>query len=372
MVELTALVMAPGPLFVDTLRRLWDDGGAVAPIDTRLPLPAQRRLLEALRPNAIASADGITRLDSGRACEEGDALVMSTSGTTGEPKGVVLTHAAVEASAGATSARLGVDPSRHRWLAMLPMAHVGGLGVVTKAYHCGVPLTVLDRFDVDSALAAARAGCTHTAIVPTMLASLDVSVFERVIVGGSASHIELPPNASSTYGLTETGSGCVYDDRPLDGVEVRVVDGEIHLRGPMLLRAYRTADREWDPRLEGGWFATGDLGDLDTSTGRLRVFGRRGDLIITGGQNVWPDPVERVLLAHPAVAEVAVVGRPDPIWGAAVTAVVVPADPAVPPTLDELRDEVVAELAPYCAPRRLELATVLPRTPLGKVQRSRL
>ena len=177
----------------------------------------------------------------------------------------------------------------------------------------------------------------------------------------------------ATYGLTETGSGCVYDGIPLDGVEVRVAEtGEIQLRGDLLLRAYRTGTDELDPLLPGGWFATGDLGAWDEAAGRLRVFGRSGDLIITGGQNVWPDPVERVLATVPGVAEVAVVGRPDPRWGAAVTAVVVPADPAAPPTLDPLRAAVKEQLAPYCAPHRLELVGSLPRTALGKVRRGAL
>ena len=134
------------------------------------------------------------------------------------------------------------------------------------------------------------------------------------MLGGSAVPPELPANVVATYGLTETGSGCVYDGVPLDGVEVRVADdGGIQLRGASLLRAYRTATGEVDPFLPGGWFSTGDTGAWDDAAGRLRVFGRSGDLIITGGQNVWPDPVERVLATVPGVAEVAVVGRPDPV-----------------------------------------------------------
>jgi O-succinylbenzoic acid--CoA ligase len=254
----------------------------------------------------------------------------------------------------------------------LPLAHVGGLAVVTRSLVTGTPLTVLDRFDADAVMAAARAGCTHVSLVPTTLARIDPGGFERIIVGGAAPPADLPTNCSITYGLTETGSGCVYDHLPLNGVEVRVVDGEIQLRGPMLLRAYRSADGEWSPLLEGGWFPTGDQGAWDPERGWLDVFGRRGDLIITGGQNVWPDPVEAVLARVAGVAEVAVVGRPDAEWGHAVTAVVVPTDPAAPPSLAALRAAVQAELAPYCAPRAIEVVTALPRTALGKVQRNRL
>jgi O-succinylbenzoic acid--CoA ligase len=172
--------------------------------------------------------------------------------------------------------------------------------------------------------------------------------------------------------MTETGSGIVYDGVALTGVEVRSVDGELHVRGPMLLRAYRdgTSPEGVDPTVDG-WLATGDAGSVDAD-GTVRVHGRAGDVIVTGAQKVWPDPVEAVLGRVPGVAEVAVIGRPDPEWGAVVTAVVVPADPIRPPALTDLQSAVRDELAPYCIPRRVEFVAALPRTALGKVQRGRL
>lgn len=370
MLELVALEGPAGPAWVDALRRAWDDGDAVAPVDPRLPGPARDRLLTALAPTVVAHVDGSRqRWPGGRRVESGDALVVATSGTTGAPKGVVLTHDAVAASAEATSRRLGVDPARHRWLACLPLAHVGGLSVVTRALRTGTPLEVHPGFAADAVVDAARRGATHVSLVATALARIDPTVFERIVLGGSAPPPDRPANAVATYGMTETGSGVVYDGVPLDGVEVRVVDGELQLRGPMLLRAYRDGT---DPRTDDGWLPTGDLGAIDPDTGRVQVFGRRGDLIITGGENVWPSPVEAVLERHPAVAEVAVVGRPDPEWGHRVVAVVVPTDPARPPALDELRDLVREELPAWCAPRSLELVTRLPRTALGKVVRADL
>ena len=351
---------------------MWDAGDAALPIDVRLPAPAVTRLLDRLAPSRVIGPDGAVFQRSGVPVAAGDALVMATSGTTGDPKGVVLTHDAVAASAWATSTRLGIVPHRHRWLACLPLAHVGGLAVVTRALVTGTALTVLDRFDVDAVVAAAAAGCTHTSMVPTTLARLDPAVFEWIIVGGAAPPAVLPPNCSITYGLTETGSGCVYDHVPLDGVEIRVVAGEIQLRGPMLLRAYRAGSEEWSPLVDDGWFPTGDEGSFDPERRWLEVYGRRGDLIITGGQNVWPDPVERVLASVAGVAEVAVVGRPHPEWGHVVTAVVVPSSPSSAPTLEALRAAVGAELAPYCAPHQLELVADLPRTALGKIQRNKL
>src|SRR5690606_20754950 len=130
-------------------------------------------------------------------------------------------------------------------------------------------------------------------------------------LGGQAPPADRPANVIATYGMTETRSGVVYDGLPLDGVEVRIEpNGEIHLRAPMLLRCYRDGT---DPKLADGFYPTGDLGAMDGD--QLRVHGRRDDLIITGGENVWPAAVERVLLGHPKVAEVAIVGRPDPEWG---------------------------------------------------------
>jgi o-succinylbenzoate---CoA ligase len=366
--ELVALDCV-GEAFVDALRRAWDRGEAIAPLDPRLPAPARAAALAVLRPTAVVGPDGErTRLDGGAPVEDGDAVVVATSGTSGEPRGVVLTRTAVEASAAASSHRLGVDPDRDRWLACLPLAHVGGLSVVTRALLTGTPLTAHDSFDAEAVIRAAAGGCTLTSLVPTALARIDPFAFRAILVGGQAPPPDRPSHVVATYGMTETGSGVAYDGVPLDGVEVRIEpDGEIHLRAPMALRAYRDGT---DPKTADGWLPTGDLGEL--RDGRLWVHGRRGDLIITGGENVWPTAVEQALATHPGVAEVAVVGRPDPEWGQAVTAVVVPTDPASPPTLDALRTHAKETLAGYAAPRRLELVTALPQTSLGKIRRTAL
>jgi o-succinylbenzoate---CoA ligase len=288
--------------------------------------------------------------------------VIATSGSGGEPKGVVLTHAAVAASADATSERLGVTAD-DRWLACLPLSHVGGLSVITRALHTGTPLTVLDGFDPVSVDAAEA---TLVSLVATALRRIDHTRFRTIVLGGSRPPIDRPANSVATYGMTETGSGVVYDRRPLQGVETRLVDGELQLRCPMLLRCYRDGS---DPRTADGWFPTGDLADIDAD-GLLTVHGRRGDLIITGGENVWPDPVEAVLRELPTIADVAVVGVPDAEWGEAVTAVVVPTGIAPVPSLAELRESVKTRLAGFHAPRRVIIVDSLPRTTLGKLVRS--
>lgn len=371
--ELVALPAIGSAAFVDAIRRVWDDGDAFLPVDPRLPRPAVERLFEVVGPTLVEDEDGTRTAGPGRRpMEPGDAVVVATSGSTGTPKGVVHTHASVAASAEATSRGLGVDPRSDRWLCCLPLAHVAGLSVVFRALHLAMPVEVLPGFDaVEVTRAATERGATLTTVVPTALARFDPLVFRRIVVGGAAPPATLPPNAVVSYGLTEAGSAVAYDGSPLGGVEIELRDGEIHLRGPMLLRGYRTLEADLDPRTADGWFPTGDAGAFDAD-GRLVVHGRRGDLIITGGENVWPVAVERVLETHPGVREVAVTGRADPTWGQRVVAVVVPADATDPPTLDALRDHVRRELPAFCAPRELVLVEALPRLGIGKVARHAL
>ncbi|MET0144988.1 MAG: AMP-binding protein [Ilumatobacteraceae bacterium] len=362
--RLVALDLPGGPAFVDAIRDAWDGGDAVFPVDQRLPHAAKAAVIASMAAAIVVDASGTaTVLDDGRAVEPGDALVVATSGSTGPPKGVVLTHDAVAASAVATSERLGVTQDDH-WLACLPLAHVGGLAVVTRAMVMATSLTVLPVFDPVAVMAV---GATHVSLVATALRRIDPTRFRTIVLGGSAPPADRPANCVTTYGMTETGSGVVYDGRPLAGVEVRVdAAGEVHLRGPMLLRSYRDGT---DPLVDG-WLPSGDLGRwLDD--GRLHVDGRRGDLLITGGENVWPEPVEAILRAVPGIADVAVAGVPDEEWGQLVTAFVVPDDLGAP-GLDAVRDAVKETMPAYCAPRRLVLVDAIPRTALGKVRRADL
>src|ERR1700733_12175195 len=284
--ELVALALPGGIGFVDVLRAVWDTGDAAAPLDARLPPVARRMLLDALRPTRSVGSDGEQRaVAGGIPVEDGDALVVATSGTSGLPKGVVLTHDAVAASAAATSARPGPAPPRHAWLACLPLAHIGGLAVVTRSIVTDTPVVVLPGFETDIVEELGRSGrASHVSLVGTALQRLDVSVFACVLLGGSRVPDVLPPNVVATYGMTETGSGVIYDGWPLEGVEVAfrpphgadtgetarpdgsaLAEREILIRAPMLLRCYRDGD---DGRVAGpdgvrDWFATGDAGRLD-------------------------------------------------------------------------------------------------------------
>jgi len=370
--ELVALDLPGGPRFVEALRRLWARGDAAFPVDQRLPAEARKRVIDAMAPAKVVRSDGEEGAWDGQRepTEPGDALVVATSGTTGEPRGVVLTHDALAAHTNAVHARLDLDVATDRWLACLPLSHIGGLGVVCRALIAGVGLDVIRGFDAPAVGRAPRElGTTLVSLVPTALDRLSAAGFRWIVLGGSGDDRDRPTNVLRTYGLTESGGGVYYSvGGLLDGTELRVVDDEIQLRGRTLLRAYRDGT---DPRTADGWLPTGDLGSL-SSDGRLTVHGRRAELIITGGENVWPAEVEAALARHPQVADVVVAGRPDPEWGQRVVAWVVPTVSADPPTLDALRAHAKEHLPPYACPRELILVDHLAKTALGKLRRSEL
>jgi len=264
---------------------------------------------------------------------------------------------------------------------------VGGLGVVARAWSTAEPVEVVGRFDPAAVAASAAA---YVSLVPTTLRrcladGVDLSRFRAILVGGAALGPQLRSEAEAagaevvaTYGLTETWGGVVYDGRALDGVEVRLGDGdEILVRGPMVMRGYRLRPDDTAAALSpDGWLRTGDAGAWeetpDTPFGhgaRLTVVDRLSDIIVTGGVNVSPTEVESVLQGHPRVADVGVVGSADVEWGERVVAHVVAADPGDPPTLDDLRTYAAEELSTAKLPRQLVLVTEVPRSSGGKTLR---
>lgn len=363
MARVIGLEAPAGDWFAATLLEVWELGHAAFPIDPNLPGPARDELLTRIEPTDIWSPQ-LRHRHPGLETEDGDALIVATSGTTGPPKGVVLTHAAVLAAAQITSAAVGADPATDCWALCLPVHHLGGLGVLTRALLTGTPLAMAERCTAGWVNVVEA---TLISLVPAALAGVDAGRFRTILLGGSAIPPDRPPNAIATYGMTETTGGIVYDGRPLSGVEMREVDAEIQLRSPTLLRAYRDGS---NPKTADGWLPTGDLGAI--VDGVLTVHGRADDVIVTGGEKVWPAAVEAVLAQLPGIQAVVVVGRPDARWGEAVTAIVLPADPAAPPSLDELRGAVRERLPVHAAPHRMELVEELPVTSLGKVRRSAL
>jgi O-succinylbenzoic acid--CoA ligase len=373
--QLVAIDLPAGPRFVEAMSATWDAGDAVAPIDRRLPVRARRALLDALSAHAVIADSSGERIPlDGRAptLESGDALVVATSGSTGTPKAVVHTFDSLTAHARGVNQTLGIDPTSDRWLSCLPLSHLGGLGVVVRSLLTDTPLDLLATFDADEvASAPERLGSTLVSLVPTALDRIDPAPYRWVVLGGAGDPLDRPGNVVHTYGLTETGGGVVYDGLPFAGTEVRVdADGAISLRGPTIARGLRQPDGSVVPVVDAdAWLATGDLGRW--ADGALEVDGRSDDLIVSGGENVWPQGVEDAIRSHPGVEEVAVIGRADPHWGRRVVAVIVPANPMWPPTLEELRAHTKERLPAYAAPRELVVVHELERTALGKVRRPR-
>jgi O-succinylbenzoic acid--CoA ligase len=380
--DVVAVALPPGPEWFELVREIWDAGAALFPVDHRLPPAEAATLVHRARPTVLLSPEGWERREDGIPAEADIALVVHTSGTAGEPKLVQFDRSAIDAAVAASALALEATP-HDRWVCCLPLAHVGGLLVLLRGVLLGAPVAIHPHFD--PAAVAAEADVAFTSVVPTMLhrlldAGVDLGRFRAVLVGGAHLPPELRERARAaggriveTYGLTESCGGVVYDGLPLPGVEMRIDDeGGIELRGPMLMLGYRF-DAEGTARAltRDGWLRPGDAGEIDPE-GRLHVIGRVDALINSGGEKVWPEEVEAALRDHPKIAEVAVGGRLDPAWGQRVVAWVVPADPADPPTLEELRDAVALRLPRHKAPRELVLVASLPVTAAGKVRRSAL
>jgi O-succinylbenzoic acid--CoA ligase len=355
-------------------------GPAILPVDAGLPAARISRLLDAFRPSAVTGVDGATTVrSSGSALNPDTAVVIGTSGSTGAPKGVELSAAALLHSARASLARLGAGPGQ-RWLACLPASHVAGLQVLVRSGAGGTEPVVAAAATARAVADAAGAGCAHVSIVPTQLVRLLAGEAGRaaqaryrgVLVGGAAAGAAALDEARAagiavltTYGMSETCGGCVYDGVPLDGVTVRAgADGRLRIAGPVLMNRYHGQPGLTAGVLSGGEFLTSDLGYVND--GKVTVRGRADDVINTGGHKVVPGEVAAVLQTCPGVREAVVIGRPDPEWGERVTAVVVPADPADPPGLELLRTHVSARLPRYACPSEVVLTEAIPLLPSGK------
>ncbi len=309
------------------------------------------------------------------------AVVLATSGSTGLPKGAELTAAALTASARASLDRLSAAAGG-RWLCCLPVHHISGLGVLVRSLLAGCTPVITDRADAGVLVreAARYDGCRFISLVPTQLrrlldAGAPLSEFSGILLGGAAIPAGLLVDAAAagarvvtSYGMTETCGGCVYDGEPLDGVRVIAgEDGRIRISGTVLFSRYRLAPELTRAALQDGWFVTSDLGELDG--GRLVVRGRADDVINSGGEKVVAGEVEHVLRGCPGVGDAVVVGTPDPDWGERVTAMVVAAGGSAPPSLDEIRAYVRDRLPRYAAPQAMMLMAELPMLASGKPDR---
>jgi O-succinylbenzoic acid--CoA ligase len=404
----TGLPMLETALLVHAAGRI---GCALVPVDPRRPAQWRTALwLESGVGRAVSSAAELAVLEAaGSAAPDAatgatpDAvhLIVGTSGSGGEPKGAMLTGRNLAASVHACRERLGLHAD-DRWLLCLPVHHLGGLAVLYRCVQAGACAVLHEDFEADRVWHdLVERQITHLSLVPAMLAHLldaagDAApppALRRVLIGGAELSSALAERAGRagwpvcpSYSSAETGSqtaaclpeehcpaGCV--GRALGAFDVQVVDdhghptwdvGRIRVSGEAVMAGYANPDRRPGLGLEGGWFTTGDLGRLDAG-GRLWVVGRADDIVVTGGENVHPRQVEEILRVCPGIGEVAVTGRPDPVWGATLVAVYTG-------TIGH------AELAAWCRahlhgamrPRAFLHQHALPQLAPGKVDRARL
>jgi o-succinylbenzoate---CoA ligase len=390
---LVAVDLPPGPAWLDAVQDLWDEEAAILPLDARLTDRERRAIVDLARPASIVtSGDEVLFADPAATEPGGVGLVVATSGTGGRPKLVELSRPAITAALELSFAALdpagngsALEPSEP-WVCCLSPAHIGGMLVLLRHVVSGAPVKVLDRWGIEplDPMQSVPIGA-HVALVPTMLRRLvderaDLSRYGILLVGGDGLDAGLNERAAglggrvvSTYGLTETCGGVVYDGRLFDGVRARIATGGgIELEGPTIMEGYRH-----DPAATAaaftldGWLRTGDVGDIQED-GRLHVDGRSDEAIRTGAETVWPQEVEVALRDHPRVKDVAVAGRPHTEWGQQVVAFVVPTTSDDPPSLEELRDHAAERIARFKSPKALVLMIEIPRTSSGKIRRRAL
>ncbi len=381
-----ALQLPPGLPFLAALHAALMLGATVVPIDLRLTAEEQAARTSGAKLTVAGPLERVGQPDAqlpDRLDPDAPATIVHTSGTTAAPKPVALTVGNWLWNALGSALALGLDPD-DRWLCTLPLSHVGGLAILLRSAIYGTTVVLHERFDTEAAIDAIdRDRVTLASLVPTTLERLlDAGLkapnpLRVALIGGgplapvlAAQAQEAGIPVAQTYGMTEACSQVTTSlpgqpetaGRPLTGQRVEIAgDGEILVAGPTI--APGAADPD-------GWLHTGDLGALDAQ-GQLTVTGRKADTIVTGGENVAPAEVEAALLAHPAVADAGVHGRPDPRWGEAVVATVVLHDGSHAEA-EELRAHVASQLARYKVPKQIAFAATLPRTASGKLLRREL
>lgn len=364
-----ATTLPPGLPFVELMHATPRLGAVFVPLNLRDPQLSVEAKLVVGEPLGGEEADVELRPE---ADPDEVAVVIHTSGTTAKPKPIGLTYGNFHASAMASAWNLGVDPD-DRWVCAMPLFHVGGLSILTRAAIYGTCAVIHERFDVDRMKESLESGeATLVSVVATMLRRLRAAglakapALRAALVGGGpvprdlidwGAEVGLP--FVPTYGMTETCSQ-IATPKLLPGVEVEVSDeGELLVRGPMVAPGAIAED---------GWLHTGDRGRVDRD-GTLHVEGRIKDTIVTGGENVAAPEVEEALLSHPGVDDAAVAGRPDDEWGEVVVAYVVARNGV---TDDDLIAHCRERLAGYKVPRRIHRIDEIPRTASGKALKGRL
>ncbi|HVE76287.1 MAG TPA: AMP-binding protein [Actinomycetota bacterium] len=375
---LVAVATKPAETFARTLHELWDEGAAVVPFDPTHPQEVTAALFEAVRPSEVREGRESTSLDDRMPVESDVALVVPTSGSltrnSAGVKAAELTRRALESSSAGSLERLGAARGE-RWLSCLPFNHIAGLSVLIRSATLGTAPVIHESFDVGL---FEEAEADYVSLVPAMLrrllaAGVHLEDFKAILLGGGPVDEELKTaalrsgaNVVTTYGLTETCGGCVYDGKPLAGVQVAIDDeSRIKLRGPVLMGGYRLRPDLTEKVLDDGWLSTSDLGRV-RADGILEITGRTDHIINSGGKKVDPAAVEKRLLEHPAVTGAVVVGLPDERWGEVVGALVESDEPI---SSEDLVSHVLAALPSFMVPRQVAVVSHLLLTAIGKPDR---
>jgi len=370
-------------------------GLALLPINPALPPERQSGLLAAA--GLDHPLDTLPAPESGASAQPGLApdrvqLIVATSGSTGTPKGTMLTGANLAAAVRGSRQIIPLDPG-DVWLGCLPMVHIGGLSTLLRCLEAGATLRLHSRFDVETVAADIESGrVSHVSLVPAMLGRLldhgcrPASRLRCALIGGAGLPATLAERALEagwplmpSYGMSEAGSQVAtctdaaawspgLAGTPLPGVEIGFsATGRVRVRGPMVMAGYLTPDRRPGIGLTpDGWFETNDLGRLD-ACGRLLILGRADDMLISGGENVHPAEIETLAGRCPGVRGIAVTGRPDPVWGDLIVAILV-GEISPDAFLDWCRNHLPSHLRP----RRAVAVPALPLNPTGKPDRTAL
>jgi O-succinylbenzoic acid--CoA ligase len=385
---LVRIPVAPGPRGVqDLIAALPEafDGIPIAPVPVTSVTVSDTyvaQILQAIRPEIALEIDGV-------------AVVLTTSGSTGSPRGVLLSATALTASAQGAAELVGIPVAESAWLVAIPVTSAGGFAVVVRSWLAGfepetlpsvggaVPFRTADFVASTRQLAQRASGrALLTSLVPTQLARIldDVegrsalNEYSAILVGGARFDSTIRERAQaagvnvlSTYGLTETCGGCVYDGKAFPGVDVRIAsDGEVLVQGEVVGLGYRLDPALTAQRFIDGWLRTGDIGSIDEGT--LSIVGRRDDIVTVKGVNVATGAVERVICAIPGVDECAVIATPHPIDGHRLSAFIV----AQQDLARTITATVAEQLGPVAAPSSISTIASLPVLPNGKTDRAAL
>ncbi len=380
MSNLVAIDLPQNNKFLQIIKEVWDNGDAVFVIDQRFSPSLKRQTIGSVKPKYLIDKDGKNTLPDSVGVSSNDALIQLTSGTTGYPKSVIHTFDSLKAHGAMVNEFLKVNPKSDRWIACLPLSHIGGMGVVMRAYFADMPVEIIETPDKTELERLNANGYNMVSLVASVLDRINTRSYKAVVIGGMAEPDNVAENIFPTYGLSESGGGVVYKGECLRGVRIKIQPGSqlIEINSPTLLRAYRSMHESAVgknvvskegiyPELDNGYFVTSDCGYFEND--RLKILGRRDDLINTGGEKIWAKTLEDIILSIDGIDQVCVVGLKDQKWGQKIVAAVAKSKDSKATSEDIIRT-VKDRLASWAVPKEIQFVDDLPKTAILKTDRA--